>query len=109
MSIQTEYIPELELPITTTLNEQAVVGFDTAALQTQLGVTISSVAWSVEDALVLSTGTPGNTGDTYFVPVTALIVGCSHVIANVTTSDSNQNPTLLFMKVNVVEPKCGGI
>lgn len=109
MSLQQEFIPEIEMPITDSLNEQATLGFDTTALQSQLGVTISSVAWSVENAAVLSLGTGDSDGDNYFVPVTALEVGCSHLIADVTTSDANQNPTLLLLKVNVIQPKCGGI
>ena len=109
MSLQQEYIPAIEMPVTDALNEQAVLGFDLAALKVQLGVTISGVAWSVESGTVLSLGTPSDSGDVYSVPVTALESGCSHLIANVTTSDANQNPTLLFMKINVIQPACGTI
>lgn len=105
MSLQEEFIPSLELPI----GEKATPGWDTAALQVQLGVTISSVAWSTEDGTVISLGTPANVDDTYFVPVTALAVGCSHLIADVTTNDSNQNPTKLIIQIFVIEPKCSAL
>lgn len=108
-SLYQQAIPTVEVPISDSLNEQAVLGFDTTAIQSQLGVTISSVSWSVEDNDVLSLGSGGSSGDNYFVPVTALIVGCSHLIAEVTTSDSNHNPTLLFMKISVIKPACVGI
>ncbi len=109
MSLQQEFIPEIEMPVTTSLNEQAVLGFDLADLKVQLGVTISGVTWSVENGTVLSDGTPSNVGDVFTVPVTVLVGGCSHLIANVTTSDINQNPTLLFIKINVIQPACGSI
>lgn len=109
MSLQEEFIPEIEMPLTDTLNEQAVLAFDMTALKAQLNVTISSVAWSVENGAVLSLGVGGNVGDVFTIPVTADEIGCSHLIANVTTSDSDQNPTLLFIKINVIQPACGSI
>ena len=109
MSLQQEFIPELEMPLISAVGEQAVLAWDTTALQAQLGITISSVAWSVEDAAILSLGTPSSSGDDFMVPVTAVAKGCSHVYANVTTSDVDQNPTFLIIKVNVITPVCGGI
>lgn len=105
MSLETEFIPSLEIP----LGEGATPSWDLAALKVQLGVTISSVAWSVENGTILSLGTNGNTGDVYFTSITALAVGCSHLIADITTSDTNQNPTKLFMEIFVIDPKCTGL
>jgi len=109
MALSQEFIPSLEIPIVNATGEQAVLSWDLAFLKTQLNVTISSVVWTVEDGTVLSVGTVGNTGDVFFTPVTALKVGCSHLIADVTTSDSNQNPTFLFIKVFVIDPKCANL
>ena len=105
MSLAQEFIPALEVP----LGEQAKISWNLADLKTQLNVTISSIAWSVEDATILSLGTPSDSGDVFSVPVTADLVGCSHVIADITTSDSDQNPTKLFIKIFVIDPMCRGI
>lgn len=105
MSLQQEFIPSLEIP----LGEQATPGWDTTALQAQFGVTITTVAWSVENAAVLTLGTPANTGDIYFAPVIGVAVGCSHLIADVTTSDVNQNPTKLLIQIFVIDPKCSAL
>ena len=102
MSLETEFIPSLEIP----LGEQATPSWNLADLKVQLGVTITSVAWSVEDGTVISLGANGNTGDVFFTAITALAVGCSHLIADITTSDANQNPTKLFMEILVIDPKC---
>ena len=102
MSLEKEFIPGLEIP----LGEKATPSWDLAALKIQLGVTISSVAWSVEDATVLTLGANGSTGDVFFTAITGIAVGCSHLILDVTTSDPNQNPTKLFMKITVIDPKC---
>ena len=105
MSLQQEFIPELEVP----LGEQVKLNWDVAALETQLNVTVSSASWSVEDAVILTLGTVGSSGNDFFASVLGAAVGCSHVEASLTTSDSDQNPTKLFYKVNVIDPACGGI
>ena len=105
MSLQQEFIPELEVP----LGEQVKLNWDVGDLETQLSVTVSSASWSVEDAAVLTLGTQGSSGDDFFASVLGAAVGCSHVIASLTTSDTDQNPTKLFYKINVIDPACGGI
>ena len=102
MSLEQEFIPGIEVP----LGEGLTPSWDLTALKAQLDVNISSVTWSVEDADVISTGSDGNTGDVYFTAITGDAVGCSHLIADITTSDPNQNPTKLFMKITVIDPKC---
>lgn len=105
MSLAQEYIPELEIVI----GEGAVLAWTTTDLQAQFSYTISSVAWSSSVASVMTVGTGSNDGDTYSVPVTAVAAGCAYLVAAITSSDVNQNPTKLLMKIYVIDPTCPGI
>jgi len=103
--VSQEFIPIIEMP----LDEQAKFEWDMASLESQLGLTVNSVVWSVSDGTILTLGVDGNLGNKFFTSVTADLVGCSLLLATLTTDDANQNPTILNMRINVIDPACTGL